>query len=198
MQSKFLRGETRLFFKRWIQNPKRLGTVAPISVRLANMAASCVERPTHIKLVEIGAGPGRLTRSLLKAGVKSENIKAIELDPDLCRFSRESIPEVDFIEGDAQYLKDLIPTHWVGQVDVVFSTIPLMYLPRDVRLNIIEAALSVLRPGGDLLHLTYNYWSPLDGILGYDQKKMASLWLNLPPAFIWRYRKQRDPHLKAA
>lgn len=186
--------ESSLFFKRWIKNPKRLGTLAPISHRLADLAASCVLSPNTIKMVEIGAGPGRLTRALLTAGVRPEALKAIELDKELCEFGKKAVPDVDFILGDAQNLADLLPKEWVGDVDVVFSTIPFMYLPEEIRRNITEAAFSVLKPGGDFLHLTYNYWSPLDG-MSYDQKKLASLWFNVPPAFIWRYKKQQDPLL---
>ncbi|MBX9977923.1 MAG: methyltransferase domain-containing protein [Alphaproteobacteria bacterium] len=189
--------ESALFFKRWLKNPGRLGTLAPISYRLADLAASCIQHPKTIKMVEIGAGPGRLTRALIKAGVKPESLKAVELDSDLCDFGKKAVPGVDFIQGDAQYLKELLPQEWIGHVDVIFSTIPFMCLPEDVRRNITEAAFSVLKPGGDFLHLTYNYWSPLDG-MPYDQRKLASLWLNMPPAFIWRYKKQQDPLLKAA
>ena len=183
--------ERALFFKQWIQNPKRLGTLAPISKNLAQLAALCVDNPENVRLVEIGAGPGRLTRSLLARGIKPENIKAIELDPKLCAFTQKTLPHIDVIQGDAQYLPDILPSDWAGSVDIVFSTIPLMYLPHQVRANIMEASFNVLKKEGHILHLTYNYWSPLKG-MDYTQEKIASLWGNFPPSFIWKYKKP-DP-----
>ncbi len=192
-----MNGEASLFFKRFLRNPARLGTLAPVSERLARLAASCVSLPSDGKIVEIGAGAGRLTRAFLGAGVKPKNLKAIELDPDLCAFAKENIKSVDFIEGNAKDLATLLPKSWIGSVDIVFSSIPFMYLPREMRAEITESVFDVLKPGGDFFHLTYNYWSPLEG-MGYEQRRCATLWANFPPGFIWRYRKQMIPHLRAA
>ena len=184
------RGESALFLKRFFKAPTQLGTIAPISERLADVAAACLLAPSKMKVVEIGAGPGRLTRALLKAGVTPENLKAIELDEELCAFAKATLPQVDVIQGDAQYLPKLIPASWVRQVDVVFSTIPFAYLDSKTRTAICEAAFSVLRPGGQFLHLTYKWSSPLKE--DYTQTRLAGLFWNIPPGFIWRYEKKED------
>lgn len=180
--------ERWIFFKRWLKNPKRLGTCAPISKSLARQAAACIKNPENVRLVEIGSGPGTLTHFLLDIGIQPEKVKAVELDPELCAFARKTIPHVEFIEGDARYLSSLLPSDWVGQVDIVFSTIPLAYLPSSLRRDIVSAALAVLKPGGDFFHLTYSLWSPLRTFSHiFQSKKVVSVWRNIPPAFIWRY-----------
>lgn len=189
------KGEAALFLRRFFKSPMQLGTVAPISSRLADVAAKCLAHPQSLRVVEIGAGPGRLTRALLKKGVQPDNLKAIELDSELCDFARNTLP-VDIIQGDAQYLKKLIPASWVGKVDVVFSTIPFAYLSGDIRTNICEAAFSVLSPRGKFLHLTYKWSSPLKE--DYLQARRAALWWNLPPGFIWEYKKRERALLKDA
>lgn len=54
------------------------------------------------RVVEIGPGLGILTRALLRAGAR---VTAVELDRDLAMFVRETLPEVNLIEGDAARVK---------------------------------------------------------------------------------------------
>lgn len=184
---KILSGESLIFLKQWIKNPGRLGTLAPISNRLAQKAAACIENPSHQRVVEIGAGPGRLTRALLHTGIQPHNFKAIELDPNLCAYAQQSLPHIDFIEGDAASLPLLLPKDWIKKVDIVFSTIPFMYLAAHKRTDIVNAAFNVLKPGGILFHLTYYWGNPLQHMM-LDASRATSVWFNAPPAFIWRYQ----------
>ena len=192
--SSLLKRERRLFFKRWLRHPGQLGTLAPISLRLAQRAAMCIQNPDTLKIVEIGAGSGRLTRALLKHGVAPSCLKVVELDPELVSFTRQTLPHLDVIQGDARNLGALLPNDWIGNVDLVFSTIPFMCLEENTRDDIVNAALDVLHPTGSLLHLTYHpksplhYWSKED----LEQTKLLSLWANLPPAFVWRYTRKSD------
>lgn len=177
-------GDLSLFFKRFLKNPRQLGTLAPISKKLAHKAALCIPTPSKAKIVDFGAGTGPEIQAFLDMGVKAENIIAIELDPELARHLKNKYPQIKVIEGDASLAHTLIPKAWHGQVDVVFSAIPFAYIPQSVRENITEAAFSILHPKGRFLHLTYSLWSPLEA---YKKDLIVSLWANVPPAFIWRY-----------
>jgi phosphatidylethanolamine/phosphatidyl-N-methylethanolamine N-methyltransferase len=187
--------ENKIFFKQWVKHPGRLGTVAPISVKLARAAAAMVTSVNGY-CVEIGAGTGRLTRALLESGIPSDKLAVVELDSNLCTFLKNTLPGLCpdatsplVIEGDATYLPDLIPADRVGNVDTVVSAIPLMYLPEPQRIAIVEAAFRVLKPGGRLLHVTYNPKSPLAFSRAYTQKRVVGLWMNIPPGFVWAYTK---------
>lgn len=189
-ESRIKREESKLFFSQWIKHPARLGTVAPISEKLANLAASFIE--PHERVLEIGAGTGRLTRSLLKRNINIDNFYALELDPNLCSFLKKSLPFVNVIEGNAFYLDKIIPSQLVGELDVVVSAIPLMYLKPVDRIALIQACFKVLKPKGKILHVTYNPNSPLDidmssANLKIESKRVGAVWLNLPPGFIWQY-----------
>jgi phosphatidylethanolamine/phosphatidyl-N-methylethanolamine N-methyltransferase len=181
-----LSNEYFLFFKRWLHSPKQLGTIAPISTKLARSAARSIQSPATAKIVEIGAGTGKITRELLQAGVKPENLICVELDPDLASYLQKDIPAIHVIEGNACHLKDILPHNWHHNVDVVFSSIPFMYLPVATREEIAHAAFNVLKQNGRFLHLTYNLWSPLSKFSG---KKVVQEWLNLPPGFVWEFER---------
>src|SRR5438477_12462228 len=99
-ERKLQRQETSLFFRRWIKSPTQLGTLAPISISLARRSAAMMDNPKDKVVVEIGAGTGRLSRQIIKAGVQPQNFYAVELDLDLCQFLSRTLPDSRCIHGD--------------------------------------------------------------------------------------------------
>lgn len=182
--------ENKIFFKRWLKNPGQLGTWAPITHRFARYAASIIEDRGGYA-VEVGAGTGRLTRYLLNK-VPSDRLAINELDPQLCQFLRDTLPDIKVMEGDACGLNQMLPSSWLGEVGTLVSVIPLMYLPKPLRLQIVEACFSTMKDDGIFYQVTYSPISPLKDvktILGrpLKQKRVGSLWLNAPPGFVWSY-----------
>lgn len=180
--------EGTLFFRRWLKEPKQLGTLAPISKKLARSAARLMHDPACLKVVEIGAGTGRLTRALIAEGVKHENLTAVELDESFCSFLRASMPKINVIHGDACELPSLLGQDLVNSVDIVYSVIPLMYLPLEVREKILTQALAVLKPGGKFYHVCYTPISPFRKNKAIKSKRLISSWLNVPPGFVWEFQ----------
>ncbi len=192
--------ENSLFFKRWLKNPSQMGTLAPITPRLATLAAAAIKDPSGL-IVEIGAGTGRLSRALLERGVKPENLALVELDADLCVFLQETLPELPMcrsstpkvIHGDAATLAEIIPPSFVGKVTTVVSAVPFMYIPEEVRAKIIKSCFDIMIPKGEVIHVTYNPKSPIkfmDNTI--HQERTESLWLNLPPGFVWQYTQKEE------
>lgn len=179
--------ENTLFFRRWLSEPRQLGTLAPISRKLARSACNLLKDPACLKVVEIGAGTGRLTRALIDYGVKAENLTAIDLDQTFCNFLRSSLPKIDVIQGDAANLPQLLDKSLIGSVDVVYSVIPLMYLDPGLRETILTQSLAVLRPGGKFYHVCYTPISPFRENKTVESKRLYSCWMNLPPGFIWEF-----------
>jgi len=189
-EAQIRQAENRLFFRRWLANPRQLGTLAPISAKLSMLAAK--EALSHYEagtpVVEIGAGTGRLTRALLRQGIRPQDLTVVELDGEMCAFLRASLPHIHVIEGDANHLADLVPPEICQKVEVVVSAIPLMYLDENVRKSLIGAAFSTLRPGGKIVHVTYNPGSPLRFWSHIRQDRVAATWFNLPPGFVWQFQ----------
>jgi phosphatidylethanolamine/phosphatidyl-N-methylethanolamine N-methyltransferase len=192
-EKKIKREESSLFFKRWLKKPIQLGTVAPISDRLAYHAASFVEGASQ-KVIEIGAGTGRLTRAILKTSISPKNLALIELDKELCAFLENSVNAICssdkpfVIHGDASQLSDILPPDFQGETDLIISAIPLMYLHPDARKKIIDSCFSALKPSGRLIQVTYSPSSPIAHLNYVQQTRACALWLNVPPGFIWSYQ----------
>jgi len=190
-EAQIRRAESKLFFRRWLRNPRQLGTLAPISVKLSRLAAR--EAVSHYKpgtpVVEIGAGTGRLTRALLACGIQAKDLTVVELDQEMCDFLRESIPDIQVIKGDALCLKELLPPEICKKVGVVVSAIPFMYLKESLRKSLVQAAFSILRPQAKIVHVTYSPRSPLSFWKGVKQSRIVAAWFNLPPGFVWRFQE---------
>ncbi len=203
MAKSFVTEESKLFFKQWLKSPMQMGTFAPISLKLAHLAASQLDVNKKTTIVEIGAGTGRLTRALFAKGVNIDKLAMVELDPKMCDFLKASLQNIyqsktqpKIIQGNAEKLSSIIPAAWIGKVDYVVSAIPLMCLDETVRERIIQAALDVLNPvTGLIYHVTYSPVSPIKFMEGEIlQKRVVSLWGNMPPGFVWRFTPKRYPH----
>jgi phosphatidylethanolamine/phosphatidyl-N-methylethanolamine N-methyltransferase len=187
------RDENILFFKRLLKNPRALGAIAPSSVALCNFICRHVETTPDTYVVEIGAGTGRFTRTLLHSGIAPERLFVVEMDPELCKFLMLHFPTVTVIEGDAGHLEQILPPHIIGNVSTVISGIPLVNLSEKVQAHIADACFAILAKGGQMLQFTYGPLSPLSSRkLGLHKKRLGHVLWNFPPAVIWAYKRPEN------
>lgn len=193
----FLKNENFLFFQRLIKNPRALGAVAPSSRRLARLICQQVVRQKDDYVIEIGAGTGSFTRQLLASGVSPSHLIVIELDKELCAFMQKKFPEVRIIQGNACDLENLVPKQIIGKISTIVSGIPMVNLSYAIRKSIVDSCFSVMKPGGQLLQFTYGPMSPLASKkMNLSQKRIGYVFMNVPPATVWKYQKQVSTHHK--
>lgn len=176
-----------MFFRRWMANPLRMGSVIPSSPALCRRIVANVRRAPDEVVLELGAGTGVISRALLDSGVPPERLIVVEIEPHLVRHLRRVLPGVTVIEGDARRLPDLLPPAWHGRIGTVICGIPMVLLPLDDQRGIVDA-IDAVAPGRGFLHFTYCVTSPLP----MPKLKLAgarAAWtpLNFPPASVWRY-----------
>jgi len=182
----------RVFLRAMMANPKRVGAVLPSGAPLARVMASYVRLDEPGPVVEIGAGTGVVTAALIDAGVAPERLYVLELDSRLHRFLRNSFPGATVLRGDAGRLQHLMPPELIGKVATIVSSLPLRAMDRPTQRRIMEAAFQVLKPGGSFIQYTYPPLSPLPHrALGLKAERLGRIWLNVPPAAVWRFTK---PH----
>jgi phosphatidylethanolamine/phosphatidyl-N-methylethanolamine N-methyltransferase len=186
--------ESRLLFKLWLKNPRKIGAVAVSSAELAGAMARQVPRgPGWV--VELGGGTGSVTKALIKSGIPRDKLIVVERDPTLHKLLQERYPGVKVLLGDAGRLQPLLKREGIDHVKAIVSSLPLVSMKRSLQDRITAQAFMVLEPGAPLIQFTYSLFSPIarrrHGVHGEVGDRVLQ---NLPPASVWVYRK---PHAHA-
>ena len=187
--------ERRLFFLRWLSNPRGMGSLVPSSKSLARaMAAQLSELDPEDYIVELGPGSGVVTRALLKAGVNPQRLVVIERDNAFIARLRHDFPDALILRGDACHLKDILAHHGISRVAAIVSSLPLLSMPENIRHTIVQEAFSVIRRDGVYIQYTYGLLSPVperhQRAIGIRGRVAKRIWRNFPPARVWRYTAQ--------
>ena len=179
-----------LFFRRALAHPLQLGTPIPSSPALGRLIASHLTDRKNGLIVEIGGGTGVITRQLLAAGVPSDRLLVLEIDPEMANYLRATLPEANVMTGDARDLATLLPPSWCGRVDTIVSGIPMAVLSAAYQRELIDAMFSVLGPEGRYLQYTFTLGgSPVRARrLGLAARRLGTTFGNFPPASVWTYR----------
>ncbi|MBN8889747.1 MAG: hypothetical protein J0H91_05580 [Rhodospirillales bacterium] len=91
-----------LFFRRWMENPLRMGSIVPSSPALCRRVVAQTVRGPDEAMLELGAGTGVISRALLAAGLPPERLFVVEIVPAMAAHLRRVLPGANVIEGDAR------------------------------------------------------------------------------------------------
>ena len=180
--------DTSLFFGRWLKNPLQMGSIIPSSPRLGQLIAQHIDRHSKSRILELGAGTGAITRSLINSGVSASRITMLEIEPNMARHLSEKFCDATVICGDAFNLPiDKIKLGG-NEVGAVICGIPLVLLGTEKQRQFIDQVQAVA-PGKGFLLYTYCITSPLPyEALGLEARRLAWTPFNFPPASVWHYR----------
>ncbi len=182
-----------LFFRRWMRNPLQMGSIVPSSPALCRRVVAQTDISSGKAVIELGAGTGVISRSLLDAGLAPDRLFVVEIVPDMAKHLRQALPGATVIEGDARRLPQLIPGDLHGQIGTVICGIPLVLLPLAEQRRFIDA-IDAVAPGLGFILYSYCITSPLPWKKhGLVPKREAWTPLNFPPASVWRYVPERSP-----
>jgi phospholipid N-methyltransferase len=186
------------FFRQWLRNPRAMAALSPSSRQLARLMIEQLPSGAH-HIIELGGGTGVFTQALLEHGVEPDNLLVVELNEELHQLLHQRFPSVRIVCGDAQELKTIVSeTAFAteGGVDAVVSGLGMLSMSRATQRAILSGVFAVLREDGRFIQFTYGPASPLSrevlNELGLRVRRAGVAWLNVPPATVYVYTRQRS------
>jgi phospholipid N-methyltransferase len=186
------------FLSSFFTRPHVVGAVAPSSAGLARRMVEWIDWPNLQAVVEYGPGTGSFTRAILEAKRRESRFFAIELEPAFVAIVKRRFPEAVVHQDSVARVRALCDREGIDQVDAIVSGLPWAAFPESLQAQFMDAAMTVLKPGGQFVTFAY-----LQGLLlpaGRRFRRMLHhyfaavatsrvVWLNLPPAFVYRCRR---------
>ncbi|HEY3029621.1 MAG TPA: rRNA adenine N-6-methyltransferase family protein [Bradyrhizobium sp.] len=179
------------FLRSWIEKPLHMGAVMPSGRVLARTMAQYVDIDSSEPVVELGPGTGAITSALIEHGVDQKRLVLVEYNPGFCALLRDRYPHAKVVQGDAYALRDSLWNMLSAPASAVVSGLPLVTKPMLTRLKLIRDAFVALAPGAPFVQFTYSVAPPIPKSLpGVSTEASERIWMNIPPARVWVYRKR--------
>jgi phosphatidylethanolamine/phosphatidyl-N-methylethanolamine N-methyltransferase len=179
------------FLRTWIEKPLHVGAVMPSGRLLARTMAHYVDPYADGPVVELGPGTGAITNALIERGVDQKRLVLVEYNPGFCALLRDRYPQAKVVQGDAYTLRDTLWNVLSAPATAIVSGLPLVTKPMMTRLKLIRDAFASLAPGAPFVQFTYAVIPPIPKSLpGVSTEASERIWMNLPPARVWVYRKR--------
>jgi phosphatidylethanolamine/phosphatidyl-N-methylethanolamine N-methyltransferase len=178
------------FLRSWIEKPLHVGAVMPSGRPLARTMAQYVDRNSNGPVIELGPGTGAITSALVDHGIDQKRLVLVEYNPSFCALLRDRYPQAKVVQGDAYRLRDTLWNVLGAPATAIVSSLPLVTKPMLTRLRLVRDAFATLAPGAPFVQYTYSVVPPIPKSLpGVSTEASERIWMNLPPARVWVYRK---------
>lgn len=178
------------FLRSWIEKPLHVGAVMPSSKVLARTMAQFVNPKASGPIIELGPGTGAITNALVERGVDPAQLVLVEYNPGFCALLRDRFPTATVVQGDAYSLRESLWQTLKIPASAVVSGLPLVTKPMRQRVKLLREALALSHPGAPFIQFTYSVAPPIPKSLpGVSTRASERIWLNIPPARVWVYRK---------
>ncbi len=176
-----------LFLKNFVHSPNKIGSITPSSTKLAQRMVSYALMKESSIVVELGAGTGVITKTILES-VNLDN-PLIIFENDITFKSQLAVYQNCIIFEDAFLLSEQL-NDYTNKVDFIFCGLPLLNFPRKQVENLLHQVYDVLKPGGKFIGFQYTPF-----IFPMLKNKFSNTVIefelrNIPPAFVYISQKE--------
>jgi phosphatidylethanolamine/phosphatidyl-N-methylethanolamine N-methyltransferase len=180
------------FLRTWLERPLLTGAVTPSGKMLARTMASYVDPRIPGPILELGPGTGPVTDALVRRGIAQDRLVLVEFNPEFCRLLKRRFPKATIVQGDAYDLRETLTGVLPEAAAATVSSLPLFTKPMERRLDLMHMAQEMMHPDAPFIQFTYAVVPPIPARSEhYTARPSNRVWLNLPPARVWVYRR---PH----
>ncbi|CAO4165533.1 class I SAM-dependent methyltransferase [Methylorubrum populi] len=180
------------FLRSWFERPLVTGAVTPSGRMLARTMAAYADPSVDGPVIELGPGTGPVTEALIRRGFDQERLILVEFNPDFCRLLQRRFPRTTVVRGDAYRIRETLSGLLDRPCAATISSLPLFTKPLEQRLDLLQGAHDLMHPGAPFVQFTYAVVPPIPARCeagSYTASRSNKVWLNLPPARVWVYRR---------
>lgn len=186
--------DTMHLLRAWLRDPRSVGALAPSGPALARLMTAHVDHARG-PVIELGPGTGVFTRALLERCLPGRRLVLVETDPVLASTLAQRYPHARVLRMDAARLGCSSSLFGDERASAVVSGLPLLSIPADKVEAIVEGVFErQMQQDGVLYQFTYGLRCPIPRALrqrlGLEAERIGGAWLNLPPAWVWRFRRR--------
>lgn len=183
-----------LTFYRYLASPHTIGMVVPSSAGLTKAMAGTAATSSSGTVVEFGSGTGSITTALLESGIAPENLVLVERDVAFHKHLVARFPGIRIILGDVTDTKAVEQAIGNSEVTAIVSALPILIMSRREVRSLLRTVCTLLSPNAVFVQYTYGRGSPFPEDLlrefGLEGERQNRVWLNVPPATVWRFRRR--------
>lgn len=182
----------------FLVKPLTTGAVWPSSPELSRTLTEDIDIEQSKSVVELGPGTGAVTGFILESIAADAKFFAVELNSAVINPFRRRYPHVKLYNDSAVNLKEMMKKEGLSQIDAVLSGLPWASFSDKLQEEILATIVDVLPKGGYFTTFAYLQGTILPTGINFRKRlekyfssveKSRVVWLNIPPAFVYRCRK---------
>ena len=190
--------ESLLFFYNFVRHPKSTGAVFPSSRRLAKKMIDGAGLETATTVVELGPGTGAFTGAIAERLEDPGIYLGIELREKFAAIVKDKFPQLLVVNDSAEKIVENLGKIDRQKADAIISGLPWAAFDADLQKRIMKSVTAALAPGGTFSTFTYLHARQLPAGKRFrallddnfsDVQTSKTVWLNLPPAFVYHCTK---------
>jgi len=148
-------------------------------------------------VLEYGPGTGVFTQAILRELKPGARFAAIELNPHFADIFTSRYPDILLFRDSVANARRICDREGIRAVDCIVSGLPWAAFSESMQTTYLEEMMRVLKPGGRFVTFAYVHGLALQRGRRFAKmlpnyfttvSKSPVVWLNLPPAFVYRCR----------
>ena len=186
------------FICEYLLHPVHVGAIAPSSRGLALRMVRWIDWECVNTVVEYGPGTGAFTAQILQCKRPGTEFFAVELNSQFAATLARRFPDVTILQDSVANIEALCRQQGVSEVDAIVCGLPWAAFSDRDQTAYLDAMMRVLKPEGHFATFAYLHGMVLPAARRFRKKLLSyfgeirvspTVWLNLPPAFVYRCRR---------
>lgn len=182
------KNQNRRFRARLTEPPKEIVVLTSSARALCDLMVGHL-RPNSGNVIELGAGIGKVTESLLAHGFRQNQLALFEINPTSYATLCTTFPDCHVLEMPAEQLRSAP----LLNVQAVISSLPFSDFRKAMQKEILSEAFRKMKPGGVFVQYTYGIKLPVVKSVCRELKiaitSLGHVGNTLPPARVYEFRK---------